>query len=224
MELIDYETDYPITWTDQDKFNYWFKRANDLYATQYDPYQDRDELKWCINAMYKYISEYTYYRAKMDIEKNDMLKLTDVMFLTYNPKKDIPLKKGLQAVNTFLAKQKIKNYIYVVEQRGLTEEDMGDYHIHILHTHTYDRASHYKRETQSTFNKTCLVAKWQCLNFQPCYSDQDVKKRLNYILGQKQDHDGLNKTQKQEIDKLYRKKYFLKDYYTNNLSHWEQFQ
>lgn len=213
----------PECWTASQKFEYWKKRADDLYATRHDPFQDDKEVEWYCNALERYISEYTRYYAAMISENVETLKLAEVMWLTYNPKDDITLKHALNAVQSFLKKEKITNYIYVIEQRGVSTASMGSFHIHIFHKHKYDRASHYKRETKSSFKKTCLVDSYSCLNMQPCMTDQDVKKRLKYILGEKRDDDGLNKHQKQLVDKEYRKKYLLKDYYTDDYTLWEKY-
>lgn len=220
-EIITMEP--PLEYTDKQKFDYWYMRANELYNTRYEAFQDDAEKVFYSNAMIYYIQQYMFYRDLLDKECKELLKLTSVMWLTYNPRKDVTLNKALEAVNSFVQKLKITNYIYVIEQRGTSETDMGDFHVHILHKHKYDRVTHYKRETQSTFRKTCLVTKFNCLYFAPCYTDDDVKKRLNYILGDKQDLDGLNKARKQEIDKIYRQKYMLKDYYTDDFTHWEQY-
>lgn len=215
---------YPDTWTAKDKFEYWFKRANDLYATRYDPFGNEKEVEWYCNALEDYMKEYQYWREQMGTDDKEKLILADCMFVTYNPRPDTPLKVALKAVKDFVDKQKITNYIYVVEQRGTEEKNMGDFHIHILHFHKYDRASHYKRETQSSFRKTCHVDNWSCLNIKPCKTSVDITNRLEYILGKKKDCDGHNKTEKQATDKIYRQKYMLKDYYTDDYTVWEKYR
>lgn len=217
-------TDYPDTWTAKDKFDYWFKRANELYATRFDPFADNKEVEWYIDTLEKYMSEYQYWRGELGTDDAEKLILTDCMFVTYNPRPDVPLKVALKSVDDFVSKQKITNYIYVVEQRGTEVSNMGSFHIHILHFHKYDRASHYKRETQSSFRKTCNVDSWACLNIKPCKRSEDVVKRLEYILGIKKDEDGLQKTEKQAIDKLFRQRYLLKEYYTDDYSLWEKYR
>lgn len=209
--------------TCQERFEYWFNRANWLYETRHDPFTDQKEAEWYVEELFKCIKEYQRYYAAKEVDRSETLILADVMFLTYNPRAEVPLKTAHKAVKDFLDKKNITNYIYVIEQRGISEQNMGDFHFHILHYHKYDRASHYKRETQSSFNKTCFSKKWNCLNMKPCRTEQDVTNRLNYILGEKKDIDGLNKHAKQQTDKVFREKYMLKPYYTDNKSLWEKF-
>lgn len=208
--------------TTQEKFDFWFDRANALYETRHEPFMDQKEAEWYIEELYKCMEEYKKYRKVLDVDAAEKLVLTDYMFLTYNPRPDVGLKAAHNAVKAFVEKKNITDYIYVVEQRGTEEKEMGSFHFHILHKHKYDRASHYKRETQSTFNKTCAVTKWQCLNFKPCRTKQDVANRLEYMLGAKKDNDGLQKSEKQAVDKLFRTKYMMRDYYTSNIAHWEE--
>lgn len=218
------DIEYPVAWTPKDKFEYWFQRANDLYATRHDPFADDKEVEWYIEKLEYYMQQYQYWRGQTGQDDKEKLLLTDCMFVTYNPRPDTPLKTALKAVKDFVDKQKITNYLYVVEQRGTEEKNMGSFHIHILHFHKYDRASHYKRETQSSFRKTCHVAEWSCLNIKPCKTALDITNRLEYVLGKKKDEDGLHKTEKQAMDKVYRQKYMLKDYYTDDYSVWEKYR
>lgn len=216
--------EYPVEWTPQDKFKYWFDRANALYETRHEPFQDDKEKIWYVEELEKCMHEYKAWAKVKDVDREETLILADVMFLTYNPRVDVTLKQAHKAVKDFLDKKNITNYIYVIEQRGASEQNMGDFHFHILHYHRYDRASHYKRETQSSFRKTCFSEKWNCLNMKPCRTEQDVRNRMKYILGEKKDTDGLNKHAKQQIDKVFRDKYMLKDYYTDDYTVWEKYR
>lgn len=203
-------------------FEYWFKRAEALYRDRHIPFQDEAEMKWYIEELEKCIDSYMTVTKSLQDEKKGF-SLTPVMWITYNPKADIGLKKAMQTIQTFLSKSKIKDYIYVVEQRGTTVDDIHGMHFHILHTHTYDRKSHYERETKSTFNKTCLTDKYSCFWIRGCAQDIDVKNTLGYMLGKKKDDDGLNKEAKQNVDKVYREKYKIEPYYTNDYSKWEKY-
>lgn len=214
----------PGHWNAKDKFEYYQNKVESLLATRHEPFDDDYTIEMYMEDLDTYMKYQKIYYEEMQKDVKVTLDLTPCMFVTYNPKPDVTLKTALKAVESFVTKTKISNYIYVVEQRGTEEQNMGAFHIHIIHTHTYDRVSHYLRETRSTFNKTCNVNHFSCLNFKPCKRDQDITNRLEYILGQKKDEDGLNKTQKQLIDKAYRKKYMLKDYYTDNFAHWEQYR
>lgn len=218
------QENYPETWRAKEKHEYYRDKANALMATRHDPFTDDYPIEKFIDDLEEYMRLSNYYYAEMQKDVKITLELSETMFVTYNPKPDVTLKVAMKAVDAFCSKSKIDKYIYVIEQRGTQEDNMGSFHVHILHTHKYDRVSHYQRETQSSFNKTCLATSWNCLNMKPCKRDQDISNRLEYILGTKQDRDGHMKSEKQATDKIYRQKYKLQDYYTNDFTHWEQYR
>lgn len=210
--------------TIEQNFEYWYNRAQDLIKTKNDSFDTQEDEEWYINTLIKCIQNYTYWKGQQRKDVDEKIILTDCMFVTYNPRPDVSLKIAHKQVQDFIQKQKITKYIYVIEQRGTEESNIGHYHFHILHFHKYDRISHYKRETQSSFKKTCMVSNWACLNIKPCLLELDIQKRLEYMLGDKKDIDGLHKQEKQKIDKIFRQKYMLKDYYTDDYTHWEKYR
>lgn len=206
------------------QYKYWFGAAERLYRTRNEPFDNDEDLEWYNNRLEYCIKKYMEVQEKQD--EDQKLSLTEKMWLTFCPRRDITLRKAQEAVEKFCHKSKIDKYIYVVEQRATSEASMDDhnsFHFHIVHTHKYDRSTHYKRETKSSFRKLCAVDKWSCLCMMPNKTDQDVTQRLGYILGEKEDNEGLLKKAKQDIDKVFRKKYMLKDYYTNDKSFWVNF-
>lgn len=207
-----------------EQFHYFYTEADKLYKMRYEPYTDDTEREWCADRMTFLINKYM---SLEDMKEQDLkVRLTDAMFVTYNPRDDVSLKTALQALDTFVKKSKIDKYIYAIEQRAVSEDTIkqrNTFHIHILHTHKYDRSSHYVRETKSSFNKTCNTGNWRCLNILPATTDQDITNRLNYILGDKKDDNGLMKSEKQKIDKIFRERYMLKDYYTNDKQFWVKY-
>lgn len=220
----DFDDTYFSHLSPKEQFNYFYNEAEKLYKIRYEPYTDDFEREWTADRMNFLIQKY----MSLDNMQDQDLKyrLTDVMFVTYNPRPDVSLRNAIQVVEQFVKKSKIDKYIYAIEQRATTEATMNDgnsFHIHIIHTHKYDRSSHYIRETKSTFNKTCMVKNWRCLNILPSTTDQDITNRLNYIIGDKKDDNGLMKTEKQKIDKIFRERYMLKDYYTNDKEFWVKY-
>lgn len=209
--------------SEKDKFDFYFKQAQLLYNTRYEPFENSKEEEWYGERLFECVQNYMKYKEAEMLEEKETLKLSDVMFVTFSPRDEVTLKKAHQAVEDFCHKKKIKKYIYVIEQRGVTEKEIHGYHFHILHTHEYDRASHYKRETQSSFRKYCKIQDYQIFNMSPCKTDIDIHNRLIYMIREKQDLPGNPKRLKQQIDKIMRKKYFLKDYYTNDFTHWEKY-
>jgi len=152
------------------------------------------------------------------------VSLTDVMFITVNPAPDIGLPRFQQIIEKFCHKNLITNYIYVLEQRGLTEDVAGTgFHAHILITHGYSKPSLFTRETQSSFKSVCQSKNFHILNIKPCNTAIDVEKRINYMLNQKKDEDGLNKEQKQSIDKIWREDKGLLNVYSNDIELWNNY-
>jgi len=157
----------------------------------------------------------TNYKVLQEEEDNSPLKLTEWMFMTINPdpKMNITVEKLLDTVDHFVHKKLIKKYLYVIEQRSMTSEKGGwGFHCHVLFTHDYKKLCDLKRETTSTFYKTCNVKDWHCLNLKHNLRDTDIKNRETYMVGLKKDPE---KQIKQEQDVLWRIKEHLHKCYTN---------
>lgn len=202
----------------REQFEYWWYQAQCIYNTSPLPEETPEETEYLADRYSMAVSRYMELKPMIKEEDNEKLILNDVMFLTFCPREDVKLNKSLEIVKKYVEKSKIENYIFVVEQRGSTADDIHGIHYHILHTHKYDRPTHYKRETQSTFNKYCDVKNWQCLNMSGCKTSMDVKKRLEYILYDKKDKA---KQVKQGVDAIFRKNSRLCPYYTNDFTFWQ---
>lgn len=132
------------------------------------------------------------------------------VFITVNPRSDVSLKIFKDTLVKATSKSWITNYIYVIEQRGETEDELGKgMHAHILLFKGKKKLSELVREMGNTFKKLLDVSNSSLLNIQGC-KDDDVDKRLNYMLGKKQDE---NKHLKQEMDILYRQLNALEHHY-----------
>lgn len=227
MNIIDpyYNEDFPSDWTNKDKYQFYMDRANNLVATGNQPFSTNYEKEWYLEALEYYMKRYMHYYKIINEDQKIKTRLTPVMFVTYSPRQDVGLKQSQKAVKDYLDKQKIKHYIYVIEQAGTTEQDVGKHiHYHMLVTHEYDRISHFVRETQSSFRKTCNVDNWSCLNIKPCDTDVDISNRLTYMLGKKKDVDALFKTEKQEMDKVFRLRYKIENFYTDDYTNWSKYR
>jgi len=135
---------------------------------------------------------------------------TDYLFLTVNPRDGVGINELRLATEKAMKKSWLTKYIYVYEQRSKID-DVAFYgqHMHCLFYRKGKKMNEIKREFASSFRKICDVDNPSVLNIKFC-TDDDIKKRLTYILGTKNDPD---KQLKQEQDKKWRKEYFLKDYY-----------
>jgi len=141
--------------------------------------------------------------------KDDESK-SDFVFITVNPSPDVPLSDFRKAVDKSVKKTFIKKSLHVIEQRGETMEELGKgFHTHILIDKGDFRPSHLRREFARTFSKVCDTSNPHCFNINYC-KIEDIPKRQNYILGSKKD---VAKHKKQLMDKEFRKKFAIKEYY-----------
>lgn len=147
-------------------------------------------------------------------KKNLDNRFGNVLFITINPRPDVKLDIFIKSVNKFLSKVWIEDYYMVYEQRGTTEEESGrGFHSHILLWKQDNKKSHEViRETKNTFKNVCSVDNPSILNIQNC-KDEDIEKRKNYMLGHKDTTHDPTKELKQEIDKGWRLRNTLKEYY-----------
>lgn len=147
-------------------------------------------------------------------KKNIDNKFGNVLFITINPRPDVPLNEFIKTMDKFKSKVWIEDYIYVYEQRGTTEEESGKgFHAHILIWKPDSKKSHEViRETKNTFKKVCSIENPSILNIKNC-KDEDIEKRKNYMLGQKNIETDPTKQIKQEIDLLWRRRLKIDEYY-----------
>jgi len=135
---------------------------------------------------------------------------TDYIFMTVNPRSEVGLTEFKKAIEKMMSKVWIEQYLYVIEQRGENEEEAGKgYHFHALIYRKGKKFNELNREFKSSMKKITNVDKWNTFQISIC-SENDIKKRVNYMIGRKSDE---SKWLKQDIDKVFRKKYNLQDYY-----------
>lgn len=146
--------------------------------------------------------------------KKSHYTLTEHMFITVTSYEDYSFKNFLKKIADFVNRKTILNYVYVIEQRGFTEETCGvGFHAHILCTHNYDRISHFDREVKSTFKRVCNTELYKCFNIRSCEKEIDIPNTIQYMLGDKVDKTNNPKQLKQKFDTVMRRKNKLKNYY-----------
>lgn len=147
-------------------------------------------------------------------KKNIDNKYGNILFITVNPRPDVELQVFIKTINKFLSKVWIEDYIYVLEQRGTTEEESGKgFHTHILLWKPDNKKSHEViRETKNTFKNICSIENPAILNIQNC-KEEDLDKRKNYMMGNKGLQNDPSKEIKQQIDIGWRYRNNLKNYY-----------
>ena len=156
----------------------------------------------------KLISIYEGYKKNIDN------KYGNVLFITINPRPDVLLEEFMKAMNKFKSKVWIEDYIYVYEQRGITEEESGKgFHAHFLLWKPDNKKSHEViRETKNTFKNICSIDNPSILNIKNC-KDEDIEKRKNYMLGHKNTEIDPSKQVKQEIDLIWRNRNNIENCY-----------
>lgn len=161
-------------------------------------------------------------QTKQELEEmtnNSKFIKTDILFITVNPVKGVELSKFLKKLKSCVTKKWIDEYLYVIEQRGDSDETLGDgFHCHmfIYHQNKSKKWSDVKREIKSTFSSISDTSNPSCLKIKNVPNQLVYNNYLNYMIGQKKDDKGKNKRIKQEFDKVFRRKNGLLDIYTNN--------
>jgi len=151
-------------------------------------------------------------REELDLSKDE--RATDWMFITINPKDTVSIKNILQTMEKLVSKKWIEQYIYVIEQRGIEDEDVRGIHSHLLLHRNDKKPAALKREIQNTCIKICDVSNPHILNFKYLSTDKDVQQSYNYITGTKAD---IEKHPKQAKDIYFRKYYNIQPFYRSEI-------
>lgn len=140
-------------------------------------------------------------------------------WITISPPPTCPFVTFKKVVEKAFSKKWIDSYIYVYEQRGITPDEIGmKPHIHALLWKTNKRFSHMLREFKSTFS--CIIdMEHEYLDnffqFTGC-SENDIPKRIKYMLGTKESTEQNHKDLKQKYDIPFREQNGLLPYYHLN--------
>lgn len=138
-------------------------------------------------------------------------------FITIRPRENsIKFEEFYKNVKNIFKKKWITDYVYVIEQTGITEETLGTgFHIHIIIRRNEKRPSEIIREIKSTVKGMGEVDNHNFLDIKGIYNNEnDLKNRLNYILGEKKSTEGNQKDLKQKIDIIFRQTLNLEKYYS----------
>lgn len=146
---------------------------------------------------------------------------TDYAFITINPTEDITLEQIHTVMQRVFNKKWMTLAIYVIEQRGITLDELGKgMHIHLLVHRNGQAFSDVFREIANTVKHICNVElgranKWQYGAYQ-CQktTNKFLKNRLTYMLGKKKYTEDNQKDIKQYYDKIFREKFNLQDFYS----------
>jgi len=131
-------------------------------------------------------------------------------FLTINPAPDKKLPDFIKAINKALSKKWITYYIYVIEQRGESEAELGKgFHTHIIFNKGIKNCKVIK-EMANSFRHMCDTSNYHLFNLKNI-GDEEKRRKIEYITGMKADEE---KHLKQQMDIIFRQREKLKSYYT----------
>jgi len=131
-------------------------------------------------------------------------------FLTINPAPDKKLPDFIKAINKALSKKWITYYIYVIEQRGESEAELGKgFHTHIIFNKGIKNCKVIK-EMANSFRHMCDTSNFHLFNLKNI-GDEEKRRKIEYITGMKADEE---KHLKQQMDIIFRQREKLKSYYT----------
>lgn len=144
--------------------------------------------------------------------------LGNILWLTVNPSSETPLQYFCKLVDKCFMKKWITKYIYVYEQRGTTEDEIGKgFHLHaIIYKPDNKPRAHCIRELANSFKKVCDVSNYHLFNTKWIGEEEYIRK-VEYITGEKKSSEENNKSLKQDMDILFRQQNNLQPYYYLNI-------
>lgn len=151
-------------------------------------------------------------RSKVDEKAK---KYTKYMWLCCNPNPLVTFDEFMKIVRKAMTKSWLtdSHYLWVIEQRGETEDEAGKgFHFHALFVKPDNKKyCEVIREMASTFNKATDTS---CISFYRLQgvSEEEFKRKIGYITALKADD---KKHLKQSIDRLWRPKVGLEQYYSS---------
>jgi hypothetical protein len=161
--------------------------------------------------------ELTYKQCDLLAEKQALIFnkpkniLTEFMFITINPKPEISVKTMYDKIMKLFKSVNIIDYLMVIEQRGDNVSNAGHLpHYHFLIKHKYPKYCKLRKHLDGLFGET--IGHEKHINIKNCQHSTDVSNRVEYMTGKK---EGEEKQKKQEIDRIFRERWGIEDYYGN---------
>lgn len=150
------------------------------------------------------------------VKERKTIKNYSHIFLTINPPPQMMLMDFQKTIEKTLQTTKglklwIEGYLYVLEQRGENEDELGKgFHTHILiKLRDHKKKSHIDRELKNQWKNTLDTDNYHIFNIK--YIDQEEQlRKQNYMLGRKSESI---KHLKQDMDIIWRQNNQLKKYY-----------
>jgi len=153
-----------------------------------------------------YEERYAHLKKQQEISEN-----SKYIFITINPNSQITLLDFINKMTKMMSKKWITNYLYVYEQRGETEAELGKgFHFHCILEKPKTKAyAHMIRELSNSANSVCDTSNFHFFNIKSI-SEEECQRKIIYITGRKADDA---KHLKQDMDILWRQKSNLLSFY-----------
>lgn len=169
--------------------------------------------------MQKLYNEVKESRDKL-IKQNDNKKQPDFYWITMRPKEElVEFKIFMDVVKQIFKKVWMKDFFYVLEQSSPDLDGMGKgYHLHALVKRNNMKNSDVLREIKRTAGKIGDVddtSNRGFLKIDGIYDDIGLRNRFKYIYDVKESTEENQKEEKQKIDKIWRNRLKLENYYFN---------
>lgn len=153
--------------------------------------------------------------------RDEMIKIEDAKnpihyFITMRPLDTMVLfDEFKKVVKKLFSKVWMKDYVFVIEQTGMNEDELGKgYHLHAIIKRDDKKPSQFMREVKNTLKDIGDIDNAGFLNIQGIYNNENgLRNRMNYILGEKESDELNNKELKQKMDIIFRQKKYIMDYY-----------
>lgn len=181
-------------------------------------YMEQGEYSMALDMMEtrKLVNEQHRRQTYRTVPRTDPPK--EYLFLTVNPEPTVPLEEFRKCLDRMVAKVWFRSYLYVLEQRGTTPEEAGKgFHAHIIVKKPEDKVpSHVIRELVTTFKNVCSVSNPHCFNTK-WIDHAEYNRKLGYLLGRKEFTEYDRKDIKQSMDRLWRHRASILNYYKSNI-------
>lgn len=215
-------------WNDRfNELNRWMEDLKDMYHYP-------DEWNECYYNNPRYVCNMPFSKENFNLlyenlidrqiklieEKQELLSnkstniLTEYMFITIRPqpKKNISVKWLYDKTMKLLKSKCVSDFLLVFEQSSKTVSNAGEgLHVHFIIKSKYRKYCELRKQLRTTYFD-CSDYLDTAINIKNCKTIHDVEKRKKYMLGQK---EGLEKQHKQEIDKYFRQRWNIQDFYGN---------
>ncbi len=194
---------------------------NNLYLKELDDLKSR-KMKKILEQQFQLETLGEFYKGMKNIIKKNDASLKEKLakehnngwlFITVNPKPDIKFDKFKTKIEKLVKRNMFVHCLYAYEQRGAIADEAGKgFHVHILARRNLSyKPFNCKKNTKNTCKSLVGdVNNNSQLNIQTIGDDFAEDKR-NYFMGMNKTGEGKDK--KQLVDKIWRKKLDLKDFY-----------